>query len=107
MLTADTFGTAEKELAGLPCCVHVLRAVPVDVQKEQFVAALGPERVIAYGNGNNDRLMLQLARLGVAVMLAEGCAAEALAAADLIVRDIEEGLDLLVEPLRLKATLRY
>jgi soluble P-type ATPase len=62
--------------------------------------------VAAFGNGRNDRLMLKAAALGVAVMGREGCAVDALQAADLCVGKIEDGLDLLLHPKRLEATLK-
>ncbi|QJA06764.1 ATPase P [Thermosulfurimonas marina] len=107
ILTADTFGTAERELSGVPCRFHRLAEPHLDRQKEAYVRELGPERVMALGNGLNDRLMLRIARVGVAVMLPEGVAVETLKAADILVRSPLEALDLLLEPRRLKATLRF
>ncbi|RUM86897.1 MAG: ATPase P [Thermodesulfatator sp.] len=107
ILTADTFGTAEKELSGVPCHFHRLQEPDLDRQKEEYVRDLGPEGVIALGNGLNDRRMLRVARVGVAVMLPEGVAVETLQAADILVRTPLEALDLLLEPRRLKATLRF
>ncbi|NMC74942.1 MAG: hypothetical protein GYA56_11410 [Geobacteraceae bacterium] len=57
-------------------------------------------------NGNNDRLMLKAARLGIAVCEGEGCAVAALMNADIQARSIGEALGLLLNPKRLKATLR-
>ncbi|WP_297057717.1 ATPase P [Thermosulfurimonas sp.] len=107
ILTADTFGTAERELSGIPCRFHRLSGENHDHQKEAYVRKLGPEQVMALGNGLNDRLMLRAARVGVAVMLPEGVAVEALLSADILVRSPVEALDLLLEPRRLKATLRF
>jgi len=43
----------------------------------RHVNDIGPDKiVIAFGNGNNDRLMLKAARIGVAVCLNEGCAVD-------------------------------
>jgi soluble P-type ATPase len=50
--------------------------------------------------------MLRAAAIGVAVLQAEGTAAAALQAADLVVPDINAALDLLLDPQRLIATLR-
>jgi soluble P-type ATPase len=50
--------------------------------------------------------MMGVAGVGMAVVGPEGAAAELLAAADLVVREINDALDLLANPLRLKATLR-
>lgn len=106
ILTADTFGMAKAELKGIKCDIHVLTGDNHDVQKERYITILGAQSVIAFGNGNNDRLMLKTAKIGVAVCLNEGCAADALKAADILVSSIVDGLDLLLEPKRMKATLR-
>jgi soluble P-type ATPase len=50
--------------------------------------------------------MMDAAELGIAVAQAEGAAAQTLQAADLVVRDIADALDLLLHPQRLVATLR-
>ncbi len=107
ILTADTFGMAKTELAGISCDIRILTGENHDVQKEEYVNELGAAKVIAFGNGNNDRRMLKAARVGMAVSQGEGCAVEALLAADVQVRDAGVGLDLLLHPKRLKATLRF
>ena len=107
ILTADTFGRAREALQGINCRIDILAGEAHDVQKEAFVRELGPEKTIAFGNGKNDRLMLKLAKIGVAVSEAEGCAVEALVNADIHVTRAVEALDLLLNPKRCKATLRY
>ena len=106
VLTFDTFGRAESELRGLPCFVTILSGERGDEQKYDYVAALGRERVIAIGNGANDRLMLEAARIGIAVIEAEGASAATVASADIVVRDIASALGLLLDSRRLVATLR-
>jgi len=106
VVTADTFGRVRKELEGLPCEVEVLTPGDEAGAKLEVVRRLGPERVAAVGNGANDALMLEAASLGVAVVGGEGAAAAAMRAADVVVADVLAGLDLLLKPLRLKATLR-
>ncbi|MDJ0810792.1 MAG: HAD hydrolase family protein, partial [Desulfobacterales bacterium] len=106
VVTADTFGLAADRLAGCPVQLSVLSPGDQDVAKRNYVDALGAENTVAIGNGRNDRLMLQHAGLGVAVILDEGAAFETLAAADVVCRGILPALDLLTRPLRLKATLR-
>jgi len=103
VLTADTFGQAEGQLRGLPVTVRIIRT---GQDKADIVTQLGPEGVIAVGNGRNDVAMMKVAGLGVAVIGPEGVAGELLAAADIIVTDIHQALDLLTNPLRVKATLR-
>lgn len=107
VLTADTFGTAEAELNGIDCELHILEGGNHDVQKEEYVKGLGADSVVAIGNGNNDRLMLKAARVGIAVTEGEGCSVDAIMNADIHVRSVAEGLDLIINPKRLKATLRY
>lgn len=107
ILTADTFGRAREELKDIKCTIHILEGTDHDMQKEDYVRQLGPERVFALGNGNNDRRMLQVARIGVSVLLKEGCATDAIMASDILVKSIEDGLDLLLQTKRLKATLRF
>ncbi len=107
ILTADTFGRAKEELVGVRCQTHILTGPDHDVQKEEYVKKLGLESVVAFGNGKNDRRMLKAARVGVAVSEGEGCAVEAIMAADIHVRSALDGLTLLLNPLRCKATLRF
>lgn len=106
VLTADTFGTAGAVLAGQPCTVHILPQVGQDHAKMAFVTQLGRNETVCIGNGRNDKLMLQAAALGIAIVGPEGAATEAIQAADIVVPDIRVALDLLLYPLRLVATLR-
>ena len=103
VVTADTFETARQALAGLPVEVHLVRT---GRDKARLVAENGPQTVAAIGNGQNDVAMFRKVKLGIAVIGPEGCAAELLAVADIAVRDVRDGLDLLLHPLRIKATLR-
>jgi len=107
ILTADTFGMARKELQDIDCEIHILAGKDHDVQKEDYVRTLGADQVAAFGNGSNDRRMLKAARIGIAVSEGEGCAVDALVSADVHVRCSSDGFDLLLNPKRLKATLRF
>lgn len=107
ILTADTFGRAREALQPVNCHIHILTGTAHDVQKEAFVQGLDPAQVVAFGNGINDRRMLKLAKIGVAVSEAEGCAVEALVNADIHVHRALDALELLLHPKRCKATLRY
>lgn len=107
ILTADTFGKARAELAGVNCKVQILEGDNHDVQKEDYLKKLGADNVIALGNGNNDRLMLKTAKIGVAVCLNEGCATDAVKSANILVTSTPDALNLLLNPKRLKATLRF
>jgi soluble P-type ATPase len=107
ILTADTFGKAQTELSNVDCEIRILTGVKHDVQKEEYVNKLGPDKVVALGTGKNDRMMLKAARIGIAVSEGEGCAIDAIMAADIHVRAALDGLDLMLDTKRCKATLRY
>jgi soluble P-type ATPase len=106
VITADTFGFAANQLAGLPVKLTI---IPVESQAEakfKFVSHLGADGVVAIGNGRNDRMMLKAVALGIAVIQMEGASAETLTCADVVSLTILEALDLLQNPKRLIATLR-
>ena len=106
VVTADTFGTAARRLEGIPCRLSVLPGRDQDAAKRAYVEALGPTRVVCVGNGRNDRLMLEAAALGIALVQEEGAAVEALTSADVVAPGIAAALSLLANPRRLVATLR-
>jgi len=106
IVTGDTFGTAAAALAGLPCVVHVLQSTAQSEAKRDYVTKLNAEAVACVGNGRNDRLMMEVTALAIAVVQAEGACAATLAAAHVVAPHIRDALDLLLRPLRLTATLR-
>jgi P-type E1-E2 ATPase len=106
ILTADTHGGARKALEGVKAKVHVLEGETHSLVKADYVRKLGADTVVAVGNGNNDRKMLRIAKISIAVCIEEGCAARAVEAADLLVTSATDALDLLLNPNRLIAGLR-
>lgn len=106
LLTANTHGLQDKIDTTLNLRSIRINPGDEDRQKVNFVEQLGRENVIAIGQGANDALMLKSAEIGVCVLSREGTARVALDAADLVVPDINAGLDLLEKPLRLIASLR-
>ena len=106
VVTADTFGTVRAAVGDLACRLAVLPADDQAEAKRRYVEALGARRVVAIGNGRNDRRMLAAAALGIAVCGGEGLATEALQASVIVVRDVRDALDLLARPDRMTATLR-
>jgi soluble P-type ATPase len=106
ILTADTFGKVKSRLSDLPCEISILPLGKQDTGKLKFVQSLDAEKTVAMGNGRNDRLMLQSAALGIAVILGEGACAETLSMADVVCSNIIDALSLLENPLRLVATPR-
>jgi soluble P-type ATPase len=112
VLTSDSFGTAEKQLASIP--LHIERLPDTkraDMQKKRLVEHLNPKHVAAFGNGNNDRMLLKVVKasggLAIAVDNGEGCAIDTLLNSHIFVVGSANALDLLLEPTRCKATLRY
>jgi soluble P-type ATPase len=74
--------------------------------KLNFISTLGASKTVAIGNGANDSDMLKNAALGIVILGPEGAAVETLINADVVVTDIRAGLELLLYPGRLIATLR-
>jgi soluble P-type ATPase len=106
ILTADTFNRVKQELHGYPFNIHILNSGNEKEQKKEFVEKLIPEKVVSFGNGSNDSAMLKTSALGIAIIGGEGLSTKVLENADIIVRNISEGIDLLINPIRIKATLR-
>lgn len=105
ILTADTFGSAAMVCHGLPVTLHIIPERDQILAKQKYLRGL-PLKTVAIGNGRNDMGMLVDAALGIAVMGPEGTSTEVLRAADVVAMNINDALDLLVNPDRLKATLR-
>ncbi|THB79583.1 MAG: ATPase P [Desulfobulbaceae bacterium] len=106
VITADTHGFAASQLADLPCQLTILPEGQQDQAKRSFVQTLGTQKVVAIGNGRNDRLMLETAEIGIAVIAPEAVSTESLATADIVTLDIFTAMELLSKPARLIATLR-
>jgi soluble P-type ATPase len=107
VVTADTFGKVADRLKEANFIrVSILPAGNQTQAKLNYIKELGADQCVTVGNGRNDQLMIKAAALGIVVILAEGCSAETLRAADVVCTDITSALDLLIHPLRLTATLR-
>lgn len=103
LLTAGTHGNLEEieKALGYP-----LQKIVTGEDKVNYVKKLGPDGVVAIGNGANDAGMLQLAAIGIAVLAGEGVVNSALQAADVLVNSPVHAIELLLLPKRLIATLR-
>ena len=105
VITADTHGTAAKKCEGLP--LQVLTFPTTEVGKIKAEEATKMEGgIITIGNGFNDIQMSDAADLSICVMGKEGCCSKLLLHTDVTVTSIEDALDLLLIPGRLRATLR-
>lgn len=106
VVTADTFGSVHLACAGFPRTLKIIGPTRQGVAKLEYLRELGEDRAVAVGNGANDEKMLRAARLGIALVQAEGASAACLGAADVVAASIQDALDLLEKPGRLAATLR-
>jgi soluble P-type ATPase len=106
LLTADTHG--KQDIIDQRLGLQAVRITPGNEaeQKENYVAQLGADTVVAIGQGANDSGMLRIAALGICVLSPEGTAVETLLGSDLLASNIFEALDILDKPLRIVATLR-
>ena len=113
ILSADTFGTLNDIAKSLN-----VKGMKVDREKYgsekiaklkilEELKKLNPDKkIIAIGNGNNDELLLKNADLGICVIGDEGAWSKTILSSDIVVKDINDALDLLLNENRLKATIR-
>lgn len=106
IVTADTFGQVSSYFPEKKFQLQILPKEDQSKGKLSYVEELGPEKCVSLGNGRNDQLMLAKSRLGLAIMLEEGVAQEAIHSADILLPGIIPALELLLNPLRLTASLR-
>ena len=106
IVTADTFGNVARIFEDTPYRIVVLAPGAQDTAKQQVVRDLDPTICAAMGNGRNDVLMLAEASLGIGLIQQEGAFPGILTTADVVSTNILNALDLLINPLRLAATLR-
>ena len=106
VLTADTFGKAKEVFANLPVELTIVDKNNGSASKKKFLYELGNENCVAIGNGFNDTLMLESAKLGILVLMEEGICTKAIEKSDILVKHINDAIDLLLNPKRIIATLR-
>jgi len=106
VITADTFGSVERELKGVPCEIHRIGPGEQDRAKAEFIRKLGSHKVAAMGNGRNDILMLGEAALGIGILHREGICTQTLMTSKIVCSSPLDALEYFREPKRLIATLR-
>lgn len=106
LLTADTHGKQAEIDSILNLKAGRIQARDEARQKADFVEKLGAKNTVAIGQGANDSLMVKSAVIGICILSAEGSALETLLGSDLIVPDIQSAMKILLNPTRLKASLR-
>jgi soluble P-type ATPase len=104
VITADTHGSAAKNLKNTNIKLRILNSNNHTKEKEEFVKVLG--NVFAIGNGSNDSLMLKASTLGICVIEDEGASVKSVINADIVCKSIEDAFELLLNPKRIIATLR-
>ncbi|GFN35297.1 HAD family hydrolase [Tepidimicrobium xylanilyticum] len=106
ILTADTYGTVERECSGLDVKVLTFPKENAGASKRDIVRKLDGSKTLCVGNGYNDIPMFQESILSIAVIEGEGASGKLLSHADIVVRSILEGLGIILNGGKMKATLR-
>lgn len=100
--TADTFGTAAKTFGEANIALEIVS----DGRDKERLVQQWPNAVAAVGNGANDVKMFLASALAICIVGPEGASAAAVQAADIVASSMESGLDLLLNPKRVVASLR-
>jgi len=106
VITADTYGSVEKELVDTKCEIIKISKSSQDLSKLEFIKSLGSSTTLSVGNGRNDKLMLKESILGIAILQDEGLCTETLLNSDILVKSIFDVFSFLKDENRLIATLR-
>lgn len=106
VLTADTYGSAAKECEGLNLTLKTFPKDNAADYKLKIVEELGKDKTICFGNGYNDLKMFEAASISVAVLEKEGMCGALLREATILVKSIDDGINLLLNTNALIATLR-
>jgi soluble P-type ATPase len=106
VITADTYGFVERELKNVNCKLIKISNQNQAQSKLEYVSGIGKDRTVCIGNGNNDRLMLKEACLGIALVQEEGACVETLLSSTVVCKSIIDAFGYFKEPKRLIATLR-
>ena len=106
LITANTHAKQSKIDIELGIEAKIIQQGNESQQKKNFITQLGPEKVIAIGQGANDSGMLKEAAIGICVFSEEGTSIDALISSDIVVKDGLTALKLIQNPMRMMATLR-
>jgi P-type E1-E2 ATPase len=106
IITSDTYGNIDTEGNTIGFSIIKVGKEGSSAEKAKIIKELGPEKIVAIGNGSNDVLMLKEAALGIGVIGEEGCSKDILKEADFVVKNVTDALSILLHPERIVATLR-
>ena len=105
VLSADTRGVLQQTFKLSPDIEAVVTETAED--KKRFVESIGAETTVCVGNGNIDVEMFKVAKLSICTVQAEGATTKAMLHGDIVVAHIKHALEILLDPDKLIATLRY
>jgi len=106
VITSDTFGSVQTQMEPFELNIKVLHTDDHTGEKAAYINELSAKHCAAIGNGNNDATMLKNAALGIAIIGDEGCSTTTMMSSDIVCKNIEDALALLLNKKRLIATLR-
>ncbi len=106
ILTADTYGTVEKECRDIEGKVLTFPKENAGESKKDIVKKLSGEKTLCVGNGFNDIPMFKESILSIAVIEGEGASGKLLAYADIVTRSIIDALEIILNESKMKAILR-
>lgn len=106
ILTADTFGTVEAECEDLDVTVKTINSEDVSTYKRKVVESLGDKNAICVGNGYNDIEMFKVAGISICTIQNEGASGKLFLYSDIVTKSIEDAIDIIMSPNKIKATLR-
>ncbi|MCX7885063.1 MAG: ATPase P [Caloramator sp.] len=105
ILTADTYGTVKRECGDLNVTLMTFPSENAAIFKRDIVKSL-EGGTICVGNGYNDLEMFKICDLSIAIIGQEGCCGKLLSFADIVVNCPKDAFMLILNPDRVKATLR-
>ena len=106
IITADTYGSVENELADVNCTLVKIPKKNQDYGKLDYLLKIGKENTLCVGNGKNDKLMLKESAISIALIQDEGVCVESLLAATIACKSIMDVFGYFKIQNRIKATLR-
>ena len=86
ILTADTYGTVEKECRDINGKILTFPRDNAGESKREIVEKLGGQKTICIGNGFNDILMFKESILAIGIIEGEGASGKLLSNADIVAR---------------------
>lgn len=106
ILTADTYGTVERECKDINCKVLTFPKDKAGQFKKNIVKDLNGKYTICVGNGYNDIPMFQESILSIGIIEGEGASGKLIAQSDIVVGSIIDALNIILNKNMIKATLR-